>query len=232
MDRDFAQKHQIPFRKIPCTVSIVVIGRRPIVSGKIFEESDLGCIVSFNIICSREHPIVVGLPWFELHNPRIDQRRREIRCSPAENIIVKDRTHDSTLKEYNSTNAPSLKHDVCPHQISTITLQKLCKVGGKEELFLFIISMTPPSATQGNSNIQIPKNDEEYADVFDKVKASVLPKHRLYDCPIDLQPGQEPPWGSIYNLSPTELEVEAHYDVPKEYCFWPKRTRVLLVLSN
>ena len=64
---------------------------------------------------------------------------------------------------------------------------------------------------QGNSDIQIPKKYEEYADVFDKVKASVLPKHRSYDCPIDLQPGQEPPWGLIYNLSPTELEVLRAY---------------------
>ena len=24
--------------------------------------------------------------------------------------------------------------------------------------------------------------------------------------------------------------VEAHYGVPKKYCFWPKRARVLLVL--
>jgi hypothetical protein len=57
-----------------------VIDGHPIASGKIFEESepihillgDLGCVVSFNIICNPEHPIVLGLPWFELHNPRID----------------------------------------------------------------------------------------------------------------------------------------------------------------
>ena len=71
--------------------------------------------------------------------------------------------------------------------------------------------MAPLSATQENSNIQIPKKYEEYVDVFDKVKASVLPKHHPYDCPLDLQPGQEPPWGPIYNLSPTELEVLRAY---------------------
>ena len=71
--------------------------------------------------------------------------------------------------------------------------------------------MTPPCATQGNSNIQVPKKYEEYADAFDKVKASVLPKHWSYDYLIDLQPGQEPPWGSIYNLSPTKLEVLRAY---------------------
>ena len=214
MDRDFAQKHQISLHTLPCPVSVVVIDGRPIASGKIFEESepihillgDLGCVVSFNIIRSPEHPIVLGLPWFELHNPRIDWRRREIWCPSAENIIAKDRTQDYSLKEYSSTSAPSPFH-----QISTITLQQMFQMGGKEELFLFAISVTPSSATQGNSDIQIPEKYQEYVDVFDKVKASVLPKHRSYDCPIDLQPGKEPPWGPIYNLSPTELEVLREY---------------------
>ena len=69
MDREFAQEHQIPLYKLPCPVSVVVIDGCPIASGKIFEESepihillgDLGCIVSFNIIRSPEHPIALGL---------------------------------------------------------------------------------------------------------------------------------------------------------------------------
>ena len=82
---------------------------------------------------------------------------------------------------------------------------------GKEELFLFAVSVTPSSATQEISDIQIPKKYQEYVDVFDKVKASVLPNHRSYDCPIDLQPGKEQQWGSIYNLSLTELEILQAY---------------------
>jgi hypothetical protein len=100
MDRDFAQKHQIPLHQLPCPVSVVVIDGRPIASGKIVEESepvhrllgDLGCVVSFNIIYSPEHPIVLGLLWFELHNRRIYWRKQEIQCPPKERIIVKDRT--------------------------------------------------------------------------------------------------------------------------------------------
>jgi hypothetical protein len=80
MDRYFSQKHQIPLHKLPCLASIVVIDGRLIAFGKIFEESklihkllgDLGCVVSFNIIHSPEHPIVLGMLWFELHNPRMD----------------------------------------------------------------------------------------------------------------------------------------------------------------
>jgi hypothetical protein len=58
MDKDFAQKHQIPLHQLPCPVSVVVIDGRPIALRKIVEESepvhillgDLGCVVSFNII--------------------------------------------------------------------------------------------------------------------------------------------------------------------------------------
>ena len=47
---------------------------------------DLGCVVSFNRMCSLEHRIVLDLPWFELYNPRIYWRRQEIRCPPKRNI--------------------------------------------------------------------------------------------------------------------------------------------------
>ena len=88
MDRNFSQAHQISLRKLSCPSSVIVIDGRPIASGNIVEESkpiqvvldNLVCVVSFNIISSPEHPIVLGLPWFELHNPDIDWRIREIRC--------------------------------------------------------------------------------------------------------------------------------------------------------
>jgi hypothetical protein len=67
--------------------------------------------------------------------------------------------------------------------------------------------VTPSSTSEGKLELQSLQKYQVYADVSDKVKASVLSQHQLYDCPIDLQPGREPPWGPIYNLSPTELEV-------------------------
>ena len=73
-------------------------------------------------------------------------------------------------------------------------------------MFLFAVLATPTSSSQ-ELGVQLPKKYTEFSDVFDKVKANKLPEHRPYDCPIDLQPGKEPPWGPIYNLSPAELEV-------------------------
>ena len=97
MDRNFAQAHQISLSNLPCPASVVVIDARPIASGNIIQESEpvnivldnLACAVSFNIISIPEHPIVLGLPWLELHNPDIDWRTREIRCRQTQKSIQK-----------------------------------------------------------------------------------------------------------------------------------------------
>ena len=95
-------------------------------------------------------------------------------------------------------------------KISTISIHQLREDGRKEDMFVFAV-LTIPSSSPQELGVQLPKKYIEFSDVFDKVKASRLPEHRPYDCPIDLQPGKEPPWGPIYNLSPTELEVLQKY---------------------
>ena len=78
-------------------------------------------------------------------------------------------------------------------------------------MFVNTVLVKPSNITKEKSTIQLPKKYHHYADVFDKVKASTLPHHRPYDCPIDLQPGKEPLWRLIYNLSSIELEVLRAY---------------------
>ena len=58
-----------------------------------------------------------------------------------------------------------------------------------------------------DSNVHLPSKYQEFSDVFDKVKATTLPDHCPYDCPIDLHAEKEPPWGPIYNLTLAKLEV-------------------------
>ena len=86
MDRDFATTQAILLYKLPLLTSVVVIDGHSIASGDINEESkpicvfpgNLACIISLNIISSPEHPIVLGFPGFELHNPKIDWKKHEI----------------------------------------------------------------------------------------------------------------------------------------------------------
>ena len=167
IDKNFAQAHKISLRKLPCPTSVVVIDGRPTASGNIVEESELlsvalnnlVCVVSFNIISSPEHPFVLGLPGFELHNPNIDWRKRD---------IMYRQSQEST------------------HKILTISLHELREDGCKESMFVFAVSMKPSNIAKEESTTQLPKKYYHYVDVFNKVKASTFPHHRPYDCPIDL----------------------------------------------
>ena len=57
----------------------------------------------------------------------------------------------------------------------------------------------------------LPEPYADFPDVFCKKQAEVLPPHRPYDCPIDLQPGTTPPRGRIYPLSPPETLAMSEY---------------------
>ena len=53
----------------------------------------------------------------------------------------------------------------------------------------------------------IPKDYHEFADIFDKKKADILPPHRSYDLKIETEEGEVPPSNCMYSLSPLELEA-------------------------
>ena len=203
MDKEFALSQKILLRNLPCPASVIVIDGRPIASGDIVEESEpirvvlgsFACVISFNIISSPEHPVILGLPWFELHNPEIDWKNRAINDFPLK----------SESKCLVTTN-----RDSKPHQISPVSLRKLREEGQTNEMFVFAVMANPSSSSPG-AGTPLPSKYLDFEDIFNKAKASSLPDHRPYDCPIDLQPGKEPPWGPIYNLSPSELKALREY---------------------
>ena len=69
MDREFALTQKILLNKLPNPVAVGVIDGRPIAWGDIVEESEpirvvlgnLASVISFNIISSPEHSLVLGL---------------------------------------------------------------------------------------------------------------------------------------------------------------------------
>ena len=53
----------------------------------------------------------------------------------------------------------------------------------------------------------VPSEYHEFADIFSKTKAEILPPHRPYDLKINLEEGAQPPVGPIYSLSASEQEA-------------------------
>ena len=74
-----------------------------------------------------------------------------------------------------------------------------------------LASMQAGEATSDPDLSSIPPEYHEFADLFSQKEADMLPPHRSYDHQIPLEPGTTPPFGSIYSMSPTELEVLRKY---------------------
>jgi len=51
----------------------------------------------------------------------------------------------------------------------------------------------------------IPKEYQDFADVFSEEEAQILPPHRAFDHSIELEPDSKIPWSPIYNMSEVEL---------------------------
>ena len=79
-------------------------------------------------------------------------------------------------------------------------------------MFLFPILVKPSNINQGKLEMQLPKNYQDYGDVFNELKANTLPEFWLYDCPINLQPIKEPPWGSEPTTTLFKCQTFNHYD--------------------
>jgi len=90
IDQTFVAQHNIPMVKKLTPVSVEVIDGRTIASGAIthettpLEELYIGKHtekIILNIISTPHHPIILGLPWLEVHNPIIDWRSRTLTFS-------------------------------------------------------------------------------------------------------------------------------------------------------
>jgi hypothetical protein len=74
----------------------------------------------------------------------------------------------------------------------------------------FAIYATPTFGETATST-NVPTQYKEFQDIFEKKNVDILPKHRPYDCAIDLQDGAQPTFGPIYNLLQNELSALKDY---------------------
>lgn len=68
-------------------------------------------------------------------------------------------------------------------------------------------------ATAAEKDVALPQAYHSFEDVFDEVKAEVLPPHRQFDCQIDLVPGASVPSGRLYALTePENVHLRGYLD--------------------
>src|SRR4051794_1940565 len=207
-DVDFAMKHHLPIQPKDIPIPVEVIDGRIISSGGVTKETvplkvslgDHQETITFNLIPAPKHPFILGLNWLKHHNPRIDWTNGT--------VLIQDTT--ATLSEPQTTliNAQTYK-PAKPNilEVSSIQFHRDIK---KAKMCYAVYAIPAPSQPSASMN-SLPEKYKDFQDVFDKEQADILPEHRPYDCPIDLKPGTQPPFGPLYGLSEPELKALKDY---------------------
>jgi hypothetical protein len=109
--------------------------------------------------------------------------------------------------------APAAVSRVAPavSMINAVAFGRHLKNPTCEVFQVSINEITNPTPNEGPDLSKIPAEYRDFADVFSKEAADKLPEHRPYDHTIALQEGTSPPFGPVYPLSPTELDVLKKY---------------------
>jgi len=171
LDEEFAKLHKFSLVKKPKPVHVEVIDGRPLSSGDVTHETkplkvrleNHESSIVFNIIKTPSCPVILGLSWLDKYNPLIDWRLRKV-TFPTNSLTMEP------VKTM-STNKPLF-----------IGARAFMKEARHNTPLVIFATPTPEDAT---STLIIPKQYEEFKDVFEKKNADMLPKHRPYDCAID-----------------------------------------------
>ena len=194
----FINQHQIPVytRKRPIPLSS--LNGQPFLTPGVQYFTDIMHLsfqdhsesLCFNVIPIKGYDVVLGIPWLRKHDPVIEWSSNTI------NFLSRYcRSVCSTSKP------PGRLYSVPRRELSA--LQLLATIGPQEQ------AIVPISAHY--SEIPIPTHYSEYAPLFHKEAADILPENQPWDHTIPLKEGFQPPFGPIYSLSAIELKALRAY---------------------
>jgi len=161
------------------------------------------------------HPIVLGIPWLQRHDPTI-------RWGPRTLTFDSSFCHQYCQLPSTPTTVQALQElpprlelkDSQTYDFQKVSLQAISMYTQRPSTQLFSTTLEEVEELidpEPNAEEAFQRNlDPHYhawRKLFSKRKADQLPPHRIYDHKIPLEPGKTPPFGPLYNMSRPELEA-------------------------
>mgnify|MGYP000420915753 CR=1 FL=1 len=201
MDQRFVCKHKFPVVQLSKPIPVEAIDGRMLSSGAVTEATiplilqlgDHQEAVTFYVITSPRHPVILGLSWLKAQNPLVDWRNHSITFSQT------------------SSEVQQISH-VVPGAHPPIN----ARISSKADAHIpvttrKIVHSASSSNPMRRDTDSLPSKYEDFKDVFEKKNVDRLPEHGPYNCLIDLQDDVSPPFGPIYGLSEPELQALRTY---------------------
>ena len=219
IDKDFVRHHQIQEKELKDPRELEVIDGRPIESGTIttMAKLDLGIRghqeqLPVFVTKLGHYPIVLGLPWLQLHDVTIKFQKKRIGFESS--YCQQHCQHHSSIWVWGNHMETTEKLDKPKLDICALAAAPFMRRNKKESLKVYVVTLYEINKALEIKDLQekllnqlILKEYHEFLPLFDKVIAERLPPHRPYDHKITLQEGFTPPFGPIYSLSRQELQV-------------------------
>ena len=159
------------------------------------------------------YPIVLGIPWLELHNVAIRFSSRTLTFG-SQYCIAHCNIQPTVAHALSvDPSEPILTTEsLSPIHIAAVGATSFHRTAYRKRLAVFSLSLyeinkalDPTSVEKEVLTKLIPEEYHEFLPLFSEVEASALPPHRPYDHKIPLKEGFVTPFGPLYSLSRPEL---------------------------
>jgi hypothetical protein len=199
IDNNFVRHHQLEEKKLKESRELEVIDRRPIESGTITTLAKL----ELGIRGHQEklpalvpklglYPIVLGLPWLQLHDITVKFQNRSIGFES--NYCQQHCQHYTRVRVWGNHMESSHKPEKSKLDICAVAALPFIRQIKKEKLKVYAVTLYEINKALGNKDLQekhleevIRQEYHEFLPLFSKVITKTLPPDRLYDHKIKLQ---------------------------------------------
>ena len=206
IDISFVRAHNIPIVRTTQPISVEAIDGRVLSSRAITEATiplvlQIGPhqkVLTFYLIASPRHSIVLGLSWLETHNLTVDWRNRSITFS---------QTPTGVTTPHNVTCVGASLSLVAHSSDSNSVSHTADSVEANSNLVASVpvVSQDVPAPVTN-----LPTRYNDFLDMFEKRNADQLLAHCRCDFPIELQDGMHPPFVPINGYLHENLRLFAH----------------------